>query len=247
MQYHEINFDGAKFSLYENKSNGNKAVRLSPPLQFLSPPAVTNWPKVGPDGNFGTKYGPDNDKDTKFLLDLNSLPVCTGVPNANFTVFRAKLDALDNKLAEFVHKNQTVLLKRHNLSLSEIKILQSRSVKEKYDRDTGDFLYYHINLSTRKYNYAGESRSIGIYDKEGNPTQDLPGHGDVVSAAMQSGMVWIMGDKFGISWNFSDVCILAMREQMNQVSAQSAFAGAFEGEKFLTAGVNAGGGQESAA
>lgn len=236
--HHETDFNSVKFSIYDNKNTGKKGVRMTG-LQFLSPPAVTNYPKVGPDGNFGSTYGPENEKDTKYLLDLNSTPVANGVPNANFTAFRAKLDALDDKLADFMHKNQTVLLGRNNLSLQEIKVLQNRSVKEKYDRDTGDFICYQVKLSTRKYNFVGEARPVGIYDKDGAPTQDLPGHGDVVSAAMQSGMVWIMGDKFGISWNFSDVCILAARSQIERSSAQSAFVGAFEGEKFLTEGMDA--------
>eukprot|EP00961_Rhodomonas_salina_P085362 1146446-Rhodomonas_salina.1 len=65
------------------------------------------------------------------------------------------MSAIDDKLLDFVFQNQLKVLGRKNLSKEEVKMLQIRSVRPKYDKMTGTLNGHTINLTTSKYAWDG--------------------------------------------------------------------------------------------
>ena len=223
-----MNIDGKQVNFSLSYRGGKANVNMTN-VSFLTPAAKTNWPMIGPDGNLSTKYGPTDPMNAKYIIDICSTPVSR---SDTFSAYKSLMDTIDDKLLDFFLLHQTALLGRKNLTKAELKLLQVPSVKEKYDKSNGDFLYYAQTFST-KINSKGTTRTINVFDNNGKLTNDSVNSGDVISAAVSSNMVYIMGDKFGIHWTFSDVCIIAKAESMRSTQAQAAFA------NFLTSCDNA--------
>ena len=212
---------------YNNESLASPALNgYARGVSMVTPSLVTNWPRVNGEGNFGTTYGPTDYKKTKFNLDLSDAAVA-GQP-LEFDNFAAKLDALDDKLLEFVLKNQTKVLGRKNLSRDEVKVLQIRSVKHKYDKQTEALLGRSVQMSASKFTSDGMGseyeNKIIICDKDGVIVpKGVVRSGDVVSALMYLNLVYcgVAGDKFGVHWGFEGVSV---KLQNNHTLDESAFS-----------------------
>ena len=198
-------------------------------VAIVSAPGVTLWPRCSGDGNFGTMWGPSDVTKAKYTLDLNDSEI-NGQPNADFALFMAKLELIDEKLLDFVTENQLKILGRKNLSRDEVKMLQIRTVRTKYDKISGALNGHAINLSLSKFAWDGMggkyARTITVCDCNGKTLpngQVAPG--DVCAATIFANMVYtgVGGDKFGIHWGFEDVSVVCQRaglkEQKETVSA----------------------------
>ena len=119
-------------------------------VSFVTPACVTNWPRCTGDGNFGTMWGPTDVQKAKFSLDLTDGAI-NGVENPNFEAFAALLMEVDDKLLDFVHNNQLKVLGRKNLAREEVKMLQIRTVRPKYDKASGALIGHSVQMSTGKY------------------------------------------------------------------------------------------------
>ena len=200
-------------------------------LAMVSAPAVTHWPRVSGDGNFGTMWGPSDVSKAKFTLDLNDAPI-NEQPNAEFAAFMAKMEAIDDQLLNFVTENQLKILGRKNLSRDEVKMLQIRTVRTKYDKYSGALNGHAINLSTPKFAWDGMggkfTRTITVCDHAGQAVphgQVAPG--DVVAATIYANQVYtgMAGDKFGIHWSVQDVSVVCQRSSLAAKTEVSAFMG----------------------
>lgn len=233
--FKNVNSEQIVFALGTDR-NGKTTVNMvyepaASEVAMVSCPAVTMWPRVNGDGNFGTMWGPTDPTKAKYTLDLNDSHI-NDEPNADFAAFRAVMEAIDDKLLEFVTTNQLKILGRKNLSKEEIKILQIRSVRPKYDKVTGGLTGHTINLSTPKYAWDGMggkyARTITVCDHTG---QGIPGGvvapGDVVASTIFANQVYtgVGGDKFGIHWSFQDVSVVCQRDNLQQKSEVAAFQG----------------------
>jgi len=201
-------------------------------VAMVSAPGVTLWPRVNGDGNFGTMWGPSDITKAKFTLDLNDQPI-NDVKNEEFEAYMAKLELIDDRLLDFVTEHQLRVLGRKNLSREEVKMLQIRTVRTKYDKVSGALNGHAINLSTSKFAWDGiggkYARTVTVCDHQGATVpngQVAPG--DVVAATMYANMVYtgVGGDKFGIHWSFQDVSVVCQRASLEQKSEVAAFAGA---------------------
>jgi len=184
-------------------------------VAFLTPAAVTNWPRVTGDGNFGTMWGPQDITKAKFSLDLTDTPI-NGVKNECFVQLQLKLEAIDDKLLDFVHQNQLSILGRKNLSREELRVLQIRSVRPKYDKHSGTLVGHSMQMSAPKYVFDGMGsktpRSINICDNKGVVIQGADvAPGDVVAATAFANQVYVIGDKFGIHWSFEEISVVCQR------------------------------------
>ena len=110
-------------------------------------------------------------------------------------------------------------------------MLQIRSVRAKYDKNTGALSGYSVQLNTSKYTWDGMggkyARKINICDHTGAVLPN--GHvapGDVVAATMYAGQVYtgVGGYKFGIQWSFADVSVVCQRAKLEAKTQVSAFA-----------------------
>lgn len=228
-----INAAGVSFTL-GNDRQGKPTVQIQyEPTQaevcFVSSAAVTLWPRVNGDGNFGTMWGPTDIAKAKYTLDLTDTKI-NGEPNHEFEQWRQLMDQIDDKLLAFVTENQVKLLGRRNLSIEEVKMLQIRSIRPKYDKITGALNGHTINLTTPKYAHDGMggkySKVITVCDCTG---QVVPGGvvcpGDVVAITMFANQVYtgVGGDKFGIHWSFEDVAVICQRSALEVKTSVSAF------------------------
>ena len=223
------------FSLGQDRQN-KPAVSMSisqcaGEVALVSPPTMTMWPRCTGNGNFGTIFGPSDITKSKFSLDLTDCAFSESQENTGFTLLAAKMNTLDDKLLEFVFQNQLRLLARKNLSKDEIKMLQIRTVRPKYDKNTGALIGHSINLSTSKYAWDGMGgkmeRKIHITDHSGKViTNGQVCPGDVVSATMYANQVYtgVGGDKFGIHWSFEDVAVIAQRARLEAKMTVPAFS-----------------------
>lgn len=204
----------ATIQMYYSESAADVAV--------VSPACVTNWPRVTGDGNFGTMWGPTDIQKAKFTLDLTDAAI-NEAQNDTFLTFANMLTAVDDKLLDFVQNNQLKILGRKNLSREEVKMLQIRTVRPKYDKNSGALAGHSVQMSSSKFTWDGcggkMPRVINVCDHTGAvlPTGTVQ-PGDVVAATMFANQVYtgVGGDKFGIHWSFEDVQVVCQRSRLAQ-------------------------------
>ena len=199
-------------------------------VAIVTPACVTNWPRVTGDGNFGTMWGPSDVSKAKFTLDLTDTSI-NGDENVTFKKIADQMEAIDEKLLDFVHSNQLKILGRKNLSRDEVKMLQIRTIRAKYDKNSGQLNGHSVQMSAGKFISDGMggkyARTINICDKNGNV---LPGAmvapGDVVAATSYANQVYsgVGGDKFGIHWSFEDVSVVCQRCKLENKTSVPVFA-----------------------
>ena len=198
-------------------------------VALVSPACVTNWPRVTGDGNYGTMWGPSDIHKAKFTLDLTDTPI-NGASNAHYEQFARLLNDIDDRLLDFVQANQLKLLGRKNLTRDEIKMLQIRTVRPKYDKTTGALVGHSVQMSASKYAWDGcggkYARTISVCDHTGAVvTNGVVQPGDVVAATMYANQVYtgVGGDKFGIHWSFEDVQVVCQRSRLAQKTEVAVF------------------------
>ena len=213
-----------KFALGADRSNKTTISMVVGPacadVAVVTPACVTNWPRVTGDGNFGTMWGPSDINKAKFSLDLTDGPI-NGSENPDFNKFGDMMEAIDDKLLDFVHNNQLKVLGRKNLTREEVKMLQIRTVRPKYDRLTGQLVGHSVQTTTSKFAWDGMGgkyeRRINICDHQGNvvPNGNVT-PGDVVAATVFANQVYtgVGGDKFGIHWSFEDISVVCQRSKL---------------------------------
>ena len=200
------------------------------PVAFVTKPAVTLWPRCTGDGNFGSMWGPSEVSKAKYTLDLTDQSITGELPNEGFSSLAALCEAIDDSLLSFVYANQLKILGRKNLSRDEVKMLQIRSVKPKYDRNTGQHTGNSLNLSLAKFGWNGIGgkceRKINVCDSQGVVIPEgVVAPGDVVCATMFANQVYtgVGGDKFGIHWAFEDVSVVCQRAKLEAKTEVSVF------------------------
>ena len=167
-------------------------------------------------------WGPNDITKAKFSLDLTDQEI-NGESNPSYEDWAYVLEQIDDKLLDFVQHNQLKILGRKNLSRDEIKMLQIRTVRPKYDKMTGQHMGYSVQMTSAKYVWDGMggkvARKINICDYQGNVLKDgQVAPGDVVAATMYANQVYtgVGGDKFGIHWGVEDVAVVCQRSKMAQ-------------------------------
>ena len=234
MQWDKCDASQITFTLGADRNNKAVITMLyGPTLQevaFVTPACVTNWPRVTGDGNFGTMWGPTDILKSKFSLDLTDGCINT-IENPHYEAFSSFLEKIDDKLLEFVQNNQLRVLGRKNLSHEEIKMLQIRTVRPKYDKQSGVLTGHSVQMTTSKFAYDGIggkfARKINICDQYGKVIPNgTVAPGDVVAATTYANQVYtgVGGDKFGIHWSFEDISVICQRAKLECKTAVPIFA-----------------------
>lgn len=221
--WHELDVNELSFQFGQERNGKptiyvcNYGANAGAGMKLITPPAVTLWPKVTGDGNFGTHFGPKEEsqiQSAKYQLDLTDTALPGMDSNPDFEAFRKKMDELDAKLLDFVYANQLKVLGRKNLKKEELAIMQFKTVKPKIDKNTGNVQYHCFNLSTGTYQLKqGQrvKRTIDIVDKDNRVLaggQVNPG--DIVAAKIYLNQIYtqVSGDKFGIHFAPDSVQVL---------------------------------------
>lgn len=234
-KHSDLNPDEIAFALGADRNGKTTVSMVYQPaggdVAMVSAPAVTMWPRVSGDGNFGTMWGPSDVTKAKFTLDLNDSHI-NEQPNEEFATFMAKMEMIDDKLLDFVTEHQLKILGRKNLSRDEVKMLQIRTVRTKYDKHSGVLNGHAVNLNTPKFAWDGMggkyARNVTVCDHKGVAIpQGQVAPGDVVAATIYANQVYtgVGGDKFGIHWSFQDVSVVCQRSNLEQKTEVSAFMG----------------------
>jgi hypothetical protein len=207
---------------------GKQRINISD-VAVVTPPCITLWPRCTGTGNFGTTWGPVEVTKSKFTLDLTDCAIGAET-NLAFDKFANRLEVVDDTVLKFVFANQQRILGRKNLSMDELKMLHIRSVRPKYDKETGDATGRAVQLNTLVYRGDGLGgkfiKPVNICDKDGAVVANgnvCPG--DAVCATMYAATVYtgVGGDKFGIQWCFEDVQVVCQRAKLMQVTHCNAF------------------------
>ena len=127
IQYSDLDTEQINFTLGQDRQ-GKVTIAMTyataaGEVALVTAPAVTMWPRCSGDGNFGTMWGPTDITKAKFTLDLTDAPI-NDQPNVSFEAFMRTMEAIDDKLLDFVVENQHRILGRKNLQRHEVKMLQ---------------------------------------------------------------------------------------------------------------------------
>ena len=231
--YTELKAEDINFALGTDR-HGKPSIHMhvgpsAADVALVSPACVTNWPRVTGDGNFGTMWGPTDIAKAKFTLDLCDTQINESL-NEGFAAFSNLMEAVDNRLLDFVQANQLKILGRKNLSHEEAKMLQIRTVRPKYDKVSGVLAGHSVQMSAGKYAWDGcggrYARTINVCDHTGAviPSGAVQA-GDVVAATMFANQVYtgVGGDKFGIHWSFEDIQVVCQRTALAQKTSVPSF------------------------
>ncbi len=198
-------------------------------VAMVTPACVTNWPRCTGDGNFGTMWGPTDISKAKYSLDLTDGYI-NNATNEEFKEFALLMEKIDDRLLDFVYANQLRILGRKNLSRDEVKMLQIRTIRPKYDKLTGNLNGHSIQASTSKFAWDGMggkyARKVNVCNHNGMVIPDgNVAPGDVVSATIYANQVYtgVGGDKFGIHWSFEDVAVVCQRAKLEEKTEVQAF------------------------
>ena len=192
--------------------NGQKRIKLiGDTVSFLTPPARTNWPLCGRDGNVGTRYGAKSIDctDALFSVDLTNMQIA-GKANAHFDAFATKIRKMDTEFFEFVFQNQAELLGR-KLDRESFKTAHKHnlSIKAKHDLDgTHTCDSFPLKCPMRQYNEYGVQADFKLpicKNATVDPTLTV-NPGDVVSVtAYLKGAYCSDTMGFGLQWHFTAV------------------------------------------
>ena len=233
-QWTDFDSEATSFALGTDRQGKPSITMMQLPgntdVSFVTPACVTNWPRCTGDGNFGTMWGPTDVMKAKYSLDLTDGAI-NGVDNPNYETFANMLESVDDKLLDFVHNNQLKVLGRKNFTREEVKMLQIRTVRPKYDKASGALIGHSMQMSTSKYAWDGMggqfARTVNVCDHEGTvvPNGNVA-PGDVVAATVYANQVYtgVGGDKFGIHWSFEDVSVVCQRSKLEVRSSVPVFA-----------------------
>jgi hypothetical protein len=184
-------------------------------LALITPPMVADWPMLGPDGNTGSKYGPDSPDKAVYMLGLADRAL-EGVDLPRVEQLFKVLNLIDERVSDFVFAHQKDVLGTRDLSLEAVRGKMSAAVKQRYDGDTP--LYKRVNVSVRCLDYNGNRRHLPQLDckrlplAEGNEIK----HEDLLMAAIQLDSFYSMSSVFGVKW--APVQLMLLRRRADQAA-----------------------------
>jgi hypothetical protein len=183
-------------------------------IAFVTPPCVVDWPKLHGDGNFGTQFGPTEVDKAQYTMGVTDKLLPTG--EHEMAPYFDALRAIDDALVACVHANQKELLSSRGLSKEEVRGKLQATVKPKYEDDA--LAYNRQNMSTRKFTWSGDERTLRITDVRKQPLAEPVAHQDVCVVATQVDCVYtgLMGSMFGIKWSIAEVMLLKRAEHKPQ-------------------------------
>lgn len=217
-------FDINQLHIFAKVNKGQERIQMyyGPKMQslaFLSPPALTKYPMVDGDGDFGTLYGPETIDKARYQLDIHAWDDDNKPSEEALQDMQQFLDvitSIDDALTTFMFGNQLKWLGRKNLSKEEVKLLQIASVQTPVDKTSGCERSPCMKLKTRKfYKPFGSDqkveRHIMVCDCHGKVLENgTVGSMDTVCSTFHLASVYngVGGDKFGISWELEAVQVV---------------------------------------
>lgn len=182
-------------------------------MYIYTPPFVTCFPKLNVSSDGVTR--PEDLKRLSIELDLSMKGA--GETQAQF---RAWMDAMDDRLAQFVHANQR-LVGKAGLPMAAVKHMQKRQFRERVSTKTGKQYADSMSLRAKAVNFCGtktnrshtrntlpvvldgfEGATRVVYCNDGSDAADgCVQYNDMVSACIRSdGPYCNPGQYFGLGW-----------------------------------------------
>mmetsp|Transcript_29643 Transcript_29643/g.74589 ORF Transcript_29643/g.74589 Transcript_29643/m.74589 type:complete len:258 (-) Transcript_29643:56-829(-) len=182
-------------------------------LALITPPMAADWPMLGPDGNMGSKFGPDAPDKAVYVVGLADRAL-EGVDQHRVAHLFTVLNLIDERVSDFVYAHQKDVLGTRDLSPEAVRGKMSAAVKQRYDGDTP--LYKRMNVSVRCLDYNGNRRALPQLDCNRQPLAEGHEikHEDLLMAAIQLDMFYSMTNVFGVKW--APVQLMLLRRRADQ-------------------------------
>mmetsp|Transcript_27135 Transcript_27135/g.62436 ORF Transcript_27135/g.62436 Transcript_27135/m.62436 type:complete len:151 (-) Transcript_27135:21-473(-) len=119
-------------------------------LALITPPMAADWPMLGPDGNMGSKFGPDAPDKAVYVVGLADRAL-EGVDQHRVAHLFTVLNLIDERVSDFVCAHQKDVLGTCDLSPEAVRGKMSPAVKQRYDNDLPT--YKRVNVSVRIMDY----------------------------------------------------------------------------------------------
>jgi hypothetical protein len=173
-------------------------------ISLVTPPCVVDWPMLHGDGDYGSKFGPDQ-LDKVDVTDQGHPHEDREAMARSFAVVRA----IDEKLVAFVHANQRELLCTRDLSEDGIRAKRNAAAKDKFDSQ--DVLQFtKQTLSFRKLDWKGRDVELRIVDAARKPYTEPILQGDICIVAAGIEYVYFIPQQgFGVKWGLPELMRLA--------------------------------------
>ena len=192
---------------------GSINTSFSKPLQIVSPPMITCFPKLGgivpstePDATYATGTEPRPPE-----IDITM----KGAEDAQ-NMFKDWMDKLDDHLLHFVHQNQQILGKK-GLSIDAVKTLQKRGFRPRVSMRTGKS--YPEAMSCR---FKGKNEPLQVLDPNLVPIPPETHAGaavynDIIRVFLRYGGGYSRAGIFGNLWDLLAVQILGHAQEESAI------------------------------
>ena len=188
---------------------GSIQMQFAKPLQIVSPPMITCFPKLG-------GIVPSNEPDATYAQGSDPHP-----PKIDITLkgaelpqnqFKEWMDKLDDVLLHFVYQNQNILGKR-GLSLDAVRTLQKRAFRPCVSMHTGKS--YPDAMSCR---FKGKNEPLQVLDQNLVPINPeahagAAAYNDIICVFLRYGGGYACASIFGNSWDLLAVQILGHAQE----------------------------------
>jgi hypothetical protein len=164
---------------------------------LVSPACAIDWPMMHSDGDYCSKFGPDQLDKAQYKCDITD-QLHEHVDSMALSNCFQVLRWIDDKLVTFVHHNQKELLGTRDLPIDGIRTKRNASAKPKYDAQ--DVLVYtKQTLAQRKLDWKGNEQKLRIVDARRNSYTEPVAHGDICIAAAAIDYVYFIPQQgFGV-------------------------------------------------
>jgi hypothetical protein len=133
-------------------------------IAFVTPAFAVDWPMLHCDGDYCTKFCPDQVDKAQYKCDVTD-QAHEHADHAALKRYFNALRTIDDKLMAFVHQNQRELLGTRDLSAEGILTKLNASCKAKYDAQDV-LLHTKQTLAQRKFYWKGNEVKLRIINAQ---------------------------------------------------------------------------------
>ncbi len=198
---HKVDVGRVSVSEPKTNENGGKSIYLN----YDKHPFIIQTPKMSMPYNMSVY---DKGEYPKYSVEVSFRDMDT---NANVKKFYDNFDSVDNFLVEEGVKNSMAWFKKKKAHRDVVMALFSPHIKLSRDRETGEVDGKYPPTMRLKLPVRDGKPGFDIYDFNQNkldrPLEELFVKGAQIQALVKCSGIWIVGGKFGCSWNVSQIMV----------------------------------------
>jgi hypothetical protein len=198
---HKVDVGRVSVSEPKTNENGGKSIYLN----YDKHPFIIQTPKMSMPYNMSVY---DKGEYPKYSVEVSFRDMDT---NANVKKFYDNFDSVDNFLVDEGVNNSMAWFKKKKAHRDVVLALFSPHIKLSRDRETGEVDGKYPPTMRLKLPVRDGKPGFDIYDFNQNkldrPLEELFVKGAQIQALVKCSGIWIVGGKFGCSWNVSQIMV----------------------------------------